>query len=182
MTESGNNAAAPDVSAPPAVPETRRMDCDVLVVGAGPAGLAAACAAAESGARVVVLDQSPWTGGQIWRGEESAPGGSQQRAWRRRFRESGARLCLRTTALAAPRRMWYEPCETWSPGITYAVGNEAYRAGALADVTTASSWSASVGIKLRLSDSVRLRLSLEHVNRIGAYQMNTAFSAVTYCR
>jgi len=80
------------------------MDCDVLVVGAGPAGLAAACAAAESGARVVVLDQSPWAGGQIWRGEESAPGGSQQRAWRRRFRESGARLCLRTTALAAPRR------------------------------------------------------------------------------
>src|SRR3954466_7351525 len=32
-------------------------ECDVLVVGAGPAGLEAARAAAEAGARVVVLDE-----------------------------------------------------------------------------------------------------------------------------
>ena len=42
---------------------------DVLVIGAGPAGIAAACAAAESGALVAVIDNNPRAGGQIWRGE-----------------------------------------------------------------------------------------------------------------
>ncbi len=44
---------------------TRRAD--VLVVGAGPAGLAAATAAADHGRSVLVLDDSPAAGGQIWR-------------------------------------------------------------------------------------------------------------------
>ena len=42
--------------------------CDVLVIGAGPAGIAAALAAAPSGASVVVVDDNPAPGGQIWRG------------------------------------------------------------------------------------------------------------------
>jgi NADPH-dependent 2,4-dienoyl-CoA reductase/sulfur reductase-like enzyme len=40
---------------------------DVLVIGAGPAGLAAACRAAESGARTAVVDENLRPGGQIWR-------------------------------------------------------------------------------------------------------------------
>jgi NADPH-dependent 2,4-dienoyl-CoA reductase/sulfur reductase-like enzyme len=40
---------------------------DVLVIGAGPAGMAAAVAASESGAAVVVLDASDAVGGQYWR-------------------------------------------------------------------------------------------------------------------
>ena len=40
---------------------------DVLVVGAGPAGLAAAAAAAGQGARVALLDAQPRAGGQVWR-------------------------------------------------------------------------------------------------------------------
>jgi len=40
---------------------------DVLVVGAGPAGLAAAQAAAGHGARVGLLDAQPRQGGQVWR-------------------------------------------------------------------------------------------------------------------
>jgi D-hydroxyproline dehydrogenase subunit alpha len=43
-------------------------DFDVVVVGAGPAGLAAACRAAECGRRVAMLDDNPQPGGQIWRG------------------------------------------------------------------------------------------------------------------
>jgi D-hydroxyproline dehydrogenase subunit alpha len=38
--------------------------CDLLVVGAGPAGLSAAIAAAEAGADVIVLDERGATGGQ----------------------------------------------------------------------------------------------------------------------
>lgn len=41
---------------------------DVAVVGAGPAGMAAAVCAAESGARVALFDDNPRPGGQIWRG------------------------------------------------------------------------------------------------------------------
>ena len=39
--------------------------CDVLVVGAGPAGLAAALAAGRSGARVLLVDENPIVGGSM---------------------------------------------------------------------------------------------------------------------
>jgi sarcosine oxidase subunit alpha len=44
---------------------TRYAHCDVLVVGAGPAGLAAAAAAAAQGARVVLCDEQPQLGGSL---------------------------------------------------------------------------------------------------------------------
>ena len=44
------------------------QECDVLIVGAGPAGMAAAVAAARSGARIALVDDNPAPGGQIWRG------------------------------------------------------------------------------------------------------------------
>jgi len=40
---------------------------DLVVVGAGPGGLAAAATAAESGLRVCLVDDNPAAGGQIWR-------------------------------------------------------------------------------------------------------------------
>lgn len=40
---------------------------DVLIIGAGPAGLSAALAAAGDGMQVVLLDDNPLPGGQIWR-------------------------------------------------------------------------------------------------------------------
>jgi len=41
---------------------------DVLVIGGGPAGIAAAVRAAECGARTGIVDDNPACGGQIWRG------------------------------------------------------------------------------------------------------------------
>ena len=40
---------------------------DVLVIGGGPAGMAAAVRAAEFGARVGMVDENATAGGQIWR-------------------------------------------------------------------------------------------------------------------
>ncbi len=41
------------------------LSCDLLVAGAGPAGLAAALAAARAGARVVVVEREPVAGGEL---------------------------------------------------------------------------------------------------------------------
>ena len=42
-------------------------DVDVLIIGAGPAGLAAATSARRAGATVRVLEASDESGGQFWR-------------------------------------------------------------------------------------------------------------------
>jgi D-hydroxyproline dehydrogenase subunit alpha len=52
------------------------MAADIAVLGAGPAGLAAAAAAHRAGARVTLVDANPRVGGQFWRhraGDESVP-------------------------------------------------------------------------------------------------------------
>ena len=75
---------------------------EIVIVGGGPAGLAAACAAAESGKAVAVLDDTPWLGGQIWRGQQANPIISQARQWLERFRRSRATLLDSTSVVAAP--------------------------------------------------------------------------------
>lgn len=65
---------------------------DVVVIGGGPAGIAAASAAAEVGARVVMIDEGPGPGGQIWRpGVRSSPSRSARR-WIARLGASGAEI------------------------------------------------------------------------------------------
>lgn len=67
---------------------------EVLVVGAGPAGMTAAAAAAEHGRRVTVVDDNPAAGGQIWRASTvTGPRGNaaSMRAVRR-LERSGAEL------------------------------------------------------------------------------------------
>lgn len=69
---------------------------EVLVVGGGPAGIAAAVCAAEHGARVGVVDDNLALGGQIWRGagKDKAP---QAVAWEERL------LTAEVTRLAGTR-------------------------------------------------------------------------------
>lgn len=47
--------------------------CELLVIGAGPAGLAAAAQAAQLGVRTVLLDEQPAPGGQIYRAITTTP-------------------------------------------------------------------------------------------------------------
>ncbi|HLH18893.1 MAG TPA: FAD-dependent oxidoreductase [Bryobacteraceae bacterium] len=51
------------------------IEYGIVIAGAGPAGLAAARAAAESGASVGIVDDNPTPGGQIWRGQAERAGG-----------------------------------------------------------------------------------------------------------
>lgn len=57
----GRSASAPD----PDHYEHQYAHCDVMVIGAGPAGLAAARAAAQTGARVILCDENPVFGGSL---------------------------------------------------------------------------------------------------------------------
>jgi NADPH-dependent 2,4-dienoyl-CoA reductase/sulfur reductase-like enzyme len=78
-----------------------RLRFEVVVVGAGPAGLAAACAAAENGCRTALVDETPWLGGQIWRGQQAHPTNPQAARWVERFRRSKA-LLLDQCAILGP--------------------------------------------------------------------------------
>ncbi len=59
----------------------RYAHCDVLVVGAGPAGLAAALAAADAGARVILCDEQPEAGGSLLAGTRAVVDGLAASAW-----------------------------------------------------------------------------------------------------
>lgn len=66
--------------------------CDALVVGAGPAGLAAAYRAAQQGLRVIVVDDNPAAGGQIWRGGQEKPASLEAQAWFEKIRSVDLQL------------------------------------------------------------------------------------------
>ena len=67
--------------------ETR---ADIVVIGAGPAGIAAAVRATEAKRRVVVLDEAPNVGGQIWRHRSVGTLGTDARAWIDRLSRTNA--------------------------------------------------------------------------------------------
>ena len=63
----------------------KRHQTDILIIGGGPAGLAAACAAAESNSRITIVDENHGLGGQIWRGEQTKPTVSDASSWFQKF-------------------------------------------------------------------------------------------------
>jgi sarcosine oxidase subunit alpha len=81
----------------------RYAHCDVLVVGAGPAGLAAALAAADAGARVILCDEQAEPGGALLDGGSAHVDGLAAGDWLERslaalVANPRVRLLSRTTA------------------------------------------------------------------------------------
>ena len=81
--------------------EHRNAHCEVLVVGGGPAGLAAARAAARSGQRVLLVDENPRLGGWLWRESHTVdgrPGAEWLAETQRELASAGVQILTRTTA------------------------------------------------------------------------------------
>ena len=99
----GQAPAAPD----PDRYASRFAHCDVLVIGAGPAGLLAAETAAGAGARVILCDEGPAFGGSLLAERRARIGGRPAAAWlaerlRALSRLPNAIMLARTTAFG-----WY---------------------------------------------------------------------------
>jgi D-hydroxyproline dehydrogenase subunit alpha len=90
---------------------------DVLVIGAGPAGIAAACAASESGARVGIVDDNPEAGGQIWRGGAEHSPSNEASEWHARLARTnvsfiyGAKVVARGSADLLVAETWERTLE-----------------------------------------------------------------------
>ena len=82
---------------------------DVIVVGAGPAGIAAATAAARHGRSVLLLDDNPAAGGQIWRGGIEAPAQRANRGENARRNKALRNLASSGAVLLAGYRVFDAP-------------------------------------------------------------------------
>jgi D-hydroxyproline dehydrogenase subunit alpha len=92
----------------------RQSKFEILVIGGGPAGMAAAVRAAERSGRVGLVDDNPAVGGQIWRASASHDTPEDEQAqWRDRLSKSSVvRLC--------GTRVFHQP----EPGILLAETND----------------------------------------------------------
>lgn len=144
----------------PSVPaEKPASHCDLLIIGAGPAGMAAALAAAPSGLAIIVIDDNLAPGGQIWRDGPAAhlpPAARQQREavakasnvrvltstrlvartgakeWLLENAEHGWRLSYERMILCTGARELLLPFPGWTlPGVTGAGGLQALIKGGL---------------------------------------------------
>ena len=90
------------------------LSADLLIIGAGPAGMAAALAAAPSGISIVLLDDNPLPGGQIWRDGPNAqlPAlATEVRAQLQRYKNIYLHSGTKVVAIAGPKRLLLEDAE-----------------------------------------------------------------------
>jgi NADPH-dependent 2,4-dienoyl-CoA reductase/sulfur reductase-like enzyme len=89
----------------------------LVVIGAGPAGIAAATVAAEHGLEVALLDEQPAPGGQIFRAIEAAPA--------ERARQLGSDYRRGASLVSALRRSsvhYFADTEVWSLSASREIG------------------------------------------------------------
>ena len=87
---------------------------ELLILGAGPAGMSAALAAAPSGMTIAVLDDNPLPGGQIWRDGPQAHLPPQARDMRTQLEQHsniGLHSATKVVALAGAKRLLLEDAE-----------------------------------------------------------------------
>ncbi len=81
-----------------------KMEYDIVIVGAGPAGLATALAAAKSGQTIVIIDSNPAMGGQIWRAGPILPVPKLAQSMQQQILEcSNITLITQAKIVAAPQ-------------------------------------------------------------------------------
>ncbi|OCK53582.1 NAD(P)/FAD-dependent oxidoreductase [Bradyrhizobium sp. LMTR 3] len=92
----------------------KRDNYDIVVIGAGPAGLAATVFAAEAGLSALLLDENPGPGGQVWRAISSTPVAEREQLgadyWAgadlvQAVRSSGAEIIHRATVWSLDRNL-----------------------------------------------------------------------------
>lgn len=81
-------------------------DFDLIVLGAGPAGAAAATKARSLGLRVAVIDEAPEAGGQVYRAPSPALSAAQPDPDRAKGVELRARLAASGAVLYTNHRVW----------------------------------------------------------------------------
>lgn len=94
---------------------SRYMHCDVLIVGAGPTGLAAARAAAVEGLKVVIVDENPEAGGTLLSEPQTVINGDAAWDWLAKetaaLTEMGVKIMTRTTAIGYYHQNMIGLCE-----------------------------------------------------------------------
>jgi NADPH-dependent 2,4-dienoyl-CoA reductase/sulfur reductase-like enzyme len=81
----------------------KQLAFDILIVGAGPAGLAAAASAVQSGQRIGLVDDNSAAGGQIWRGGIQGPRIQQAASWLERINRPEITRLQQTRVIASPK-------------------------------------------------------------------------------
>lgn len=79
----------------------QEISAPILIIGAGPAGLAAASAALQAGVCIVILDENTAPGGQIWRGGETSWKDARAHAMWQQIRNSEQVQYLPATRIVA---------------------------------------------------------------------------------
>ncbi|MAY47408.1 MAG: sarcosine oxidase subunit alpha [Rhodobacteraceae bacterium] len=94
---------------------SRNLHCDVLIVGAGPTGLAAARAAAVEGLRVVLVDENAEAGGTLLSEPQAVIDGKPAWDWLEAqleaLKAAGVKVMTRTTAIAYYHQNMVGLCE-----------------------------------------------------------------------
>jgi D-hydroxyproline dehydrogenase subunit alpha len=82
----------------------RERRTEVLVIGAGPAGIAAAVSAERAGARALLADMQAAPGGQVWRGQWNKATDSTAARWLQALRASPVECCYGLRLVDFPAR------------------------------------------------------------------------------